>query len=75
MDKGSAPLDDHDSPGDTMELVIQRLYALSLKLEYCIGLVDESPEQAREGLDAAVSELGKEIDRLRRHMRRLPSTR
>jgi hypothetical protein len=38
-----------------LDKTIQGLFALGLKLEYCIALVDESPEQAKAGLDAALN--------------------
>jgi hypothetical protein len=66
----SSPLshDSTDPRTELMDRLIQGLYALGLKLEYCIVLVDESPEQARAGLDAAISDLGDVIDDLRRHL-------
>ena len=60
--------DSTDPPTDLMDRLIQGLYGLGLKLEYCIALVDESPDQARAGLDAAISDLGDVIDDLRRHL-------
>ena len=56
---------------DELEHLIQGLYALGLKLEYCINLVEESPEQARDGLDSAITGLGEAIDLLRDHMQGL----
>ncbi|HLG11500.1 MAG TPA: histidine kinase [Dehalococcoidia bacterium] len=56
---------------DLMDRMIQGLYGLGLKLEYCIALVDESPEQARAGLDAAITDLGEVIDVMRHHMQSL----
>jgi hypothetical protein len=55
---------------ELLERTIQGLYALGLKLEYCIALVDEAPEQARAGLDAAITNLGEVIDDMRSHIRR-----
>ena len=56
---------------DLMDRMIQGLYGLGLKLEYCIALVDESPDQAQAGLDAAITDLGQVIDLMRRHMQSL----
>jgi signal transduction histidine kinase len=60
--------DSSDPKTELMDRLIQGLYGLGLKLEYCIALVDESPEQARAGLDAAITDLGEVIDDLRRHL-------
>lgn len=44
---------------------IQALYGVGLKIEYCMSLVDESPEQAKAGLDAAIGSLSELIVTLR----------
>ena len=66
----SSPLshDGTDPRTELMDRLIQGLYGLGLKLEYCIALIDESPDQARAGLDAAITDLGDTIDDLRRHL-------
>lgn len=58
--EGSAPLELrlHD---DT----IQMLFGLGLRIEYCIALMDESPEQAKEGLDHVITDLNEVIAALR----------
>jgi len=61
----------HSAEIDLMDSTIQGLYGLGLKLEYCLELLDESPEQARDGLDAAVNEVGRLIEPLRRQIQRL----
>ena len=61
----------HSPEIELMDTTIQGLYALGLKLEYCLALLDESPEQARDGLDAAVNEVGRLIEPLRRQIQRL----
>jgi signal transduction histidine kinase len=48
---------------------IQTLYGVGLKLEYCIALMDESPEQAKAGLDATISAIGEMISSIRTFMR------
>lgn len=50
---------------------VQSLYGIGLKLEYCIALVDESPAQAKAGLDAAISGLNELIGELRVSMSEL----
>jgi signal transduction histidine kinase len=65
----------HSPEIDLMDTTIQRLYGLGLKLEYCLTLLDESPEQARDGLDAAVNEVGQLIEPLRRRIQRLRAPR
>ena len=59
---------------ELLDRMIQGLYGLGLKLEYCIALVDESPDQAQAGLDAAITDLGEVIDLMRRHMQSLHKT-
>lgn len=59
-----------DSAEELHELVlhdrtIQALFGIGLKLEYCIMLVDESPDQAKDGLDAAIGALTDLIGDLR----------
>ena len=54
-----------------MDTTIQGLYGLGLKLEYCLALLDESPEQAKGGLDAAVTEVGQLIEPLRKQIHKL----
>lgn len=61
----------HSPEIDLMDKTIQGLYGLGLKLEYCLALLDESPEQARDGLDAAVNEVGRLIEPLRRQIQGL----
>jgi signal transduction histidine kinase len=47
---------------------IQMLFAVSLKVEYCLEVIEESPEQARAGLEHVVSDLGDLIAGLREHI-------
>jgi signal transduction histidine kinase len=51
------------------DAAIQALYGLGLKLEYCIDLVDDSPEQAKAGLDGAINTIGEMISSIRTFMR------
>jgi signal transduction histidine kinase len=72
MNSGPGSRDGQYGPEiDLMDTTIQGLYALGLKLEYCLTLVDESPEQTKAGLDAAVNEVGQLIEPLRRQIHRL----
>ena len=64
-------IDGQQSQIDLMDSTIQGLYGLGLKLEYCLALLDESPEQARDGLDAAVNDVGHLIEPLRRQIQGL----
>ena len=45
--------------------LIQWLWGVGLKLEYCIALVDESPEQAKDGLEEAITILSDVIVQIR----------
>jgi signal transduction histidine kinase len=47
---------------------IQMLFAISLKVEYCLEVIDESPRQAKVGLEHVVAELGDLITGLRRRI-------
>ena len=44
---------------------IQALFGLGLRLEYCIALIDESPEAAKASLDTTISDLSILIGELR----------
>jgi len=44
---------------------IQSLFGIGLRIEYCIALLDESPDQAKAGLDSAITDLGDLIAELR----------
>jgi signal transduction histidine kinase len=44
---------------------IQALFGIGLKIEYCIALFDESPEQAKLGLDTTISDISQLIAHLR----------
>jgi hypothetical protein len=43
---------------------IQTLFGIGLKIEYCMLLFDESPEQAKHGLDGALVQLTELISEL-----------
>lgn len=58
----------HDLTGDKVDECIQTLYALGLRLEYCIALVDEAPDQAKTGMDSAISSLAALVNELRAGM-------
>jgi hypothetical protein len=45
--------------------MIQMLFAISLKVEYCRAVADESPAQVKAGLDHVVSDLDDLISGLR----------
>jgi signal transduction histidine kinase len=58
------------SQDETAELklhddTIQMLFAISLKLEYCLAVIDESPEQTKAGLNHVVADLDGLITDLR----------
>ena len=44
---------------------IQMLFAITLKVEYCLAVIDESPDQAKIGLDHVVTDLSDLITGLR----------
>jgi hypothetical protein len=60
---------------DFLDTIVQGLFGLGLKLEYCIALVEDSPEQAKLGLDAAVSAVGELIEPIREEIQRLGGSR
>lgn len=59
---------DNHLTGDKVDECIQTLYALGLRLEYCIALVDEAPDQAKAGMDSAISSLAALVNELRAGM-------
>lgn len=65
MVKDSLP---HQPGGHELHLhdeTIQALFGLGLRIEYCIALFDESPDQAKAGLDSTITDLGVLIAELR----------
>jgi len=62
---------DESTPQDESALhdeMIQALYGVGLTLEYCIALVDEAPNQAKVGLDSAITSLVQLVGQLRSHI-------
>lgn len=57
----------HDSDHELrlFDDAIQSLFGIGLKIEYCIALFDESPDQAKAGLDSAIAEISRLIAGLR----------
>lgn len=50
---------------------IQLLFGIGLKIEYCLEVADESPAQAKDGLDGVITDLGQLIDDIRGRMQDL----
>jgi signal transduction histidine kinase len=50
---------------------IQALFGIGLRIEYCIALVDDSPDQAKASLDGTISDLSELISDLRDRIDRL----
>ncbi len=48
-----------------LDQTLQGLFGLGLKLEYCIELVDESPQQAKDGLEKAIASLSELMQPIR----------
>ena len=44
---------------------IQALVGIGLKIEYCMLLLNDSPQQARDGLDTAITQLDELVSELR----------
>ena len=44
---------------------IQALYGIGLKLQYCIQLIDSTPEQVKAGLEGAIINLDEVVEELR----------
>jgi len=56
---------------DVHDGTIQGLYGLALLLENCIHLIDQSPSEAKAGLDSAISRLNSLIGQLRSQIKDL----
>jgi signal transduction histidine kinase len=50
---------------------IQTLYAIALKLEYCLEVIDQAPEQVKAALRDIVAEIDEYNDNLRSRIREL----
>jgi signal transduction histidine kinase len=44
---------------------IQMLFAISLKVEYCLAVLDDAPEQTRSGLNHVIADVNDLISGLR----------
>jgi hypothetical protein len=66
----------HDMSPDTAEPeelilhddTIQMLFGISLKVEYCLDVLEDSPEQVKAGLSHILGDLGDVITGLRNRM-------
>jgi hypothetical protein len=50
---------------DFLDRILQDLFGLGLKLEYCLSVLDEAPAQARVGMEDVVSGLEEMVDPIR----------
>jgi hypothetical protein len=50
---------------EQQDWTIQVLYGIGLKLEYCLDLLTEAPDQARDGLDSVIVSISDLIDDVR----------
>jgi hypothetical protein len=64
-------LEFHGDAIDFLDGLVHGLFGLGLKLEYCVALMDDSPDQAKSGIDAAIGNVGQLIEPLRYEIERL----
>jgi hypothetical protein len=75
MNDGSAPdaSESRISERDVefLDQVLQDLFGVGLKLEYCLSVLEDSPEQAKMGIEDAVSGLDEIASPIREQIQRL----
>lgn len=67
-----------EPPGELEESIlhddtIQMLFAISLKVEYCLAVLEDSPQQAKAGLDHVLTDINSVIGNLRNRITTLNS--
>lgn len=70
---GSGNASDHLSEKDIefLDHLLQDLFGVGLKLEYCLSVIDDAPSQARTGLKDVVSSLDDMVEPIRARIHRL----
>jgi hypothetical protein len=58
-----------------LDRILQGLFGLGLKLEYCLSVLDDSPAQARVGLEGVVSGFDELTEPIRDEITRLGRSR
>ena len=56
---------------ELLDQVLQGLFGVGLKLEYCLSVLDDSPDQARSGMQDAVASLDEIASPIREQIQRL----
>jgi hypothetical protein len=68
-DKPSSRFSERDI--EFLDRILQDLFGLGLKLEYCLSVLDETPAQARVGMEDVVSGLEEMVDPIRAQILKL----
>ena len=58
-----------------LDRILQDLFGMGLKLEYCITVLDDAPAQARAGMEGVVTGLDQLVEPIRAEIRRLDGSR
>ena len=58
-----------------LDRILQDLFGLGLKLEYCLSVLDDAPAQARLGMEGVVSGLGDLAEPIRDEIQKLGRSR
>ena len=61
----SCPNQGHARELDLLDETIQALFGIGLKLQFCLELLDASPEQVRSGIEGAIVNLDEMVETFR----------
>jgi signal transduction histidine kinase len=66
-------LTEHDI--EFLDRILQDLFGMGLKLEYCLSVLDDAPAQAKTGMEDVVTDLDQLVEPIRAEIRRLGGSR
>jgi hypothetical protein len=58
-----------------LDRILQDLFGVGLKLEYCLSVLEDAPAQARTGMEDVVTDLDQLVEPIRDEIRRLGGSR
>ena len=70
-DLGRVPDRPLDRDIEFLDRILQDLFGMGLKLEYCLAVLDDTPAEARNGIEDVVSTLGDMAEPIRMRIHRL----
>lgn len=56
---------------DFLDHILQDLFGMGLKLQYCLAVLDDTPAEARDGIEDVVTTLGEMAEPIRMRIHNL----